>query len=151
MSLITELTKGFMWGIGLSIALLSSVTAYVMHVYANAEVTFRDTIGQIYEERSTILSQELQAEVMKSEVKGNEILIFSRYKNIKVHSAAILGMKVKFTVFDAANRDGAPIAICSQAIANEESESVFIYGITSCKTMFGQSADAVDVTTSIVR
>lgn len=38
MSILSDMVKGFMWGIGFSIALFGAATAYIMNVYAVAKL-----------------------------------------------------------------------------------------------------------------
>ena len=37
MSILSDMVKGFMWGIGFSIALFGAATAYIMNIYAAAD------------------------------------------------------------------------------------------------------------------
>jgi len=148
MSSFSEMLKGFMWGIGFSIAALGATTAYVMNIFADAEITFRDNMNSIYEERTRDLTRVLEPEILKSEAKGSEITIFSKYKNFKTATAATLGIKIKFTIFNA--NEPAPIAICFQPITLEESSADHVYSITSCKT-FEHDLSKFKITTSITR
>ena len=148
MSSLSELLKGFMWGIGFSFALLASITAYVMNLYADAEITYRDNLNTIYEELTKDLTQVLMPEVIKSEAVGQDIRIYSKYKNFKIATAATLGIKVKFTIFKA--NDPVPIAICFQPIMLEESSADHVYSITNCKTL-EHDVSNFRISTSIVR
>ncbi len=75
MSMLSDIAKGFIWGIGFSIALLSVSIAYITNFHASAEAKFKDNISLIYDEKNTALSHGLNVEVIKSEINKHDITI----------------------------------------------------------------------------
>lgn len=149
MSILSDMVKGFMWGIGFSIALLGVLTAYTMNFYASTEAKFKDDLSSIYDEKNTVLSQGLKAEVIKSEISKHDITIYAKYKNFKTSTVSALHMKIKYTIFDADKKNEAPIAICEQPILAEKSSADYLYSITSCETPL-YTPEKIEIRTSII-
>ena len=149
MSILSDIAKGFIWGIGFSIALLSVSIAYITNVHASAEAKFKDNISLIYDEKNTALSHGLNVEVIKSEINKHDITIYAKYKNFKISTVSALHMKIKYTIFDAQKKNEAPIAICEQPILAEKSGADYLYSITLCETPL-YTPEKIDIRTSII-
>lgn len=149
MSILSEMAKGFIWGIGFSIALVCVFIAYTMNLHASAEAKFKDDLSSIYDEKNTALSQGLNVEVIKSEINKHDITIYAKYKNFKTSIASTLKMKIKYTIFDAQKKNEAPIAICEQPILAEKSGADYLYSITSCDTRL-YTPEKIEIRTSII-
>lgn len=149
MSILSDMVKGFMWGIGFSIALFGAATAYIMNIYAAADAKLKDNLSLIYEEKNAKLSSHFKPEVIKSEINKNNVKIYTKYKNFKTSTASVLHMKIKYTIFDAKDKNGAPIAICEQPILAEESGADYLYSITSCDSPL-YTPEQIDIKTSMI-
>jgi hypothetical protein len=144
---LSELYKGFLWGLGFAIATGIAYVIITMHLSASIAHNYNKEMRSFITTEFNTASKLFQAEVINTVVKNDHVHLAVKYENIFDAAFAGSGYKMSFTLFDTSKNF---MGNCEADIQNYHSEESHIYSEVACPSTFSDANSFGHATVSIV-
>ncbi|MCT6698396.1 hypothetical protein [Rheinheimera sp. 4Y26] len=133
---LMELYKGFLWGVGFSLAAGLIFSVLVSRFAASIEYGYKNRLQELSSKQLTLLADSLGLEIVKTSIESKKIIFATKHINLNDSSFIHTTYNISLSLF---NKSGEFISKCESEFPDEKSTEKDIYTVIECPIIFGEA------------